>query len=59
VPIEWPSLSKKVNDPLTYLKIESPTDLSVETSVLESAKFWESLPIMENEKLFPEMKEEL
>jgi bile salt-stimulated lipase len=59
VPIEWPSLSKNVNDPLTYLKIESPTDLSVETSVLESAKFWESLPIMENEKLFPEMKEEL
>ncbi|RZC33704.1 venom carboxylesterase-6-like [Asbolus verrucosus] len=51
VPIEWPALSKNVKEPLIFLKIASPKNLTIEREDLENAKFWESLPIKENEKL--------
>nr|CAH64516.1 putative esterase [Tribolium freemani] len=49
--IHWPQVPKNDTDDLTFLKIVSPTDVTVETSIQGSASFWDSLPIKENEKL--------
>ncbi|XP_044261768.1 venom carboxylesterase-6-like isoform X2 [Tribolium madens] len=59
VGIEWPQVPKNLKDKFTFLKIDSPTKLSVGRGTAESTKFWDSLPIKENEKLFPDVKDEL
>ncbi|RZC40529.1 COesterase and/or Abhydrolase 3 domain containing protein [Asbolus verrucosus] len=54
VPVEWPQIPKNLNSPYTYLKIDSPLKFSIETGVSQNAKFWDSLPMKESEKLFPD-----
>ncbi|KAJ3644895.1 hypothetical protein Zmor_022595 [Zophobas morio] len=51
VPVEWPPVSKDVKDPFVFLQIDSPQKLSVGYGVSENMEFWDSLPIIENEKL--------
>lgn len=58
--MEWPRVSRSLNEPVKYLHIKSPTQLEIETtSDLGNQKFWISLPLMENEKLHGAVKDEL
>ncbi|EFA11999.1 esterase 6 precursor [Tribolium castaneum] len=59
VGVEWPQVPKNLKDEFTFLKIDSPDKLSVGRGIAESTKFWDSLPIKENEKLFADVKDEL
>jgi hypothetical protein len=57
---EWTPISKNPKDDTVALLIKSPDKLVMERVVLENEKFWESLPIMENEKLVAKgVKDEL
>lgn len=57
---EWPTVSRSLTDPVTYLHIKSPSHLKIEiTSDLGNQKFWKSLPLKENEKLLSPLKDEL
>ncbi|RZC40528.1 COesterase and/or Abhydrolase 3 domain containing protein [Asbolus verrucosus] len=42
VPGDWPQVPKNNKQPFTYLRIDSPTEFSVETGVSENATFWNS-----------------
>jgi hypothetical protein len=53
----WQPVSKNIKDPLVRLKIAGPKKLRMEASFLKNAKFWKSLPIMENERLFSNVGE--
>ncbi|XP_068913115.1 venom carboxylesterase-6-like [Tenebrio molitor] len=53
----WQPVSKNIKDPLVRLKIAGPKKLRMEASILKNAKFWKSLPIMENERLFSNVGE--
>ncbi|XP_068897838.1 venom carboxylesterase-6-like isoform X2 [Tenebrio molitor] len=56
----WTPISKNPKDEIVALLIKSPDKLVMERVVLENEKFWESLPIMENEKLVSKrVKDEL
>ncbi|KAL3270431.1 hypothetical protein HHI36_020986 [Cryptolaemus montrouzieri] len=50
VGINWPPVSKEGQ--LKYLKISSPTSVTVEDTEFGNRPFWDSLPLEENEKLF-------
>ena len=59
VPIEWQPLAKNTQNQLTYLKISSPDNLKIENLTSKGTTFWDTLPIKENEKLYPGLKDEL
>lgn len=55
---EWLPVTK-TNESYKYLHIESPESIQMESEDnLAKANFWNSLPIMENEKLF-KLRQEL
>ncbi|XP_044261769.1 venom carboxylesterase-6-like [Tribolium madens] len=58
VPIDWPPVSKN-SDSILQLKIAGPNNLSLIESKLKNGDFWRSLPLIENEKLFENVKDEL
>lgn len=51
----WPEVPKDPNRPLAYVKIASPNDIKpLEESKFGNPDFWNSLPLLENEKYFSE-----
>lgn len=57
---EWSEVAKDKDTPLRYMKIETPEEIGMESEpLLDTAEFWDSLPIKENEKLFVKNKDEL
>nr|AYK27451.1 carboxylesterase CarEB2 [Lasioderma serricorne] len=58
--VDWPTVSKDVQDPLIYAEIRSPDDVVIlSDDNLGNHKFWSSLPINENERILTLIKEEL
>lgn len=51
--IVWKPVSKDPIDPLHYLHIQSPENITLKTDQnLGNREFWDNLPFEENKKLF-------
>lgn len=58
--LDWTPVSQQSNQPLDYLHIRSPKEISMETAdEMGDRSFWDSLPLEENQNLFSAKKDEL
>lgn len=58
VGFEWPEVPKTPSTPIKYIHISSPDNIEIKSGEnFGNKKFWDSLPIHENEKLFKQKDE--
>lgn len=54
--VEWSTVSKTSNSDFKYLHIKSPNKIYMEEAKeLGHRSFWQSLPFLENDKLFADL----